>query len=117
MLLVALVICPSAGSVTANGLYGLVEKGPIRPVCPVGKPCDAPAQVTLLFSRMMTTAPREYATRSQADGTYRIALPPGYYTVTTKEKIGITRNIHPHYVHARRGSWDRINFSIDTGIR
>ena len=116
-LLVALVVCAAGGSVTGTGLYGIVTKGPIRPLCPVGQPCDAPAQVTLLFSRTTATCPRIYSVRSTATGAYHIALPADYYSVTTKERIGITRNIRPRQVRVRRGHWDKINFFIDTGIR
>ena len=61
--------------------------------------------------------PRLYRTRSTATGAYRITLPAGYYTVTTAEKIGITRNIRPQRVHVRAGHQDALNFHIDTGIR
>jgi hypothetical protein len=100
-------------AVLAAGLHGTVTKGPTQPVCRVGQPCSAPAQVTLLFRR----ASRTYRTRSTAQGVYRITLPAGYYTVTTAEKLGITRNIRPQRVHVRAGHQDALNFLIDTGIR
>jgi len=37
--------------------------------------------------------------------------------VSTVERIGITPNIRPHAVHVRRAYNDRLDFSIDTGIR
>ena len=99
---------------TVSGLQGFVHKGPTQPVCRVGDPCNAPAQVTLLFRRNG----RVFRTRSaSADGRYRIVLAPGYYTVTTLERIGTTRNIRPLAVHVRRAHVDRLDFSIDTGIR
>ena len=113
-----LVLAAPGGSASGAGLYGEVRKGPTRPVCRVGEPCDAPAQVTLRFTR--TTAAgttRLYSVRSKTSGSYRIALPPGIYTVMTKERIGVDRNIRPRGVHVRKGHWDKINFSIDTGIR
>jgi hypothetical protein len=97
----------------ATGLQGVVTKGPIVPVCREGQPCDAPVQVTLLFYR----AGHTYRTRSAQNGHYRILLPAGYYTVTTVERIGISRNIRPRAVHVRRAHLDRLDFSIDTGIR
>ena len=72
-------------AIVASGLHGIVMKGPTSPVCRTGVPCSAPAQVTLLFHRTGPT-PRLYRTRSTATGAYRIALPAGYYTVTTAEK-------------------------------
>jgi hypothetical protein len=99
--------------IAVSGLQGVVTKGPTAPVCRVGQPCSAPARVTLVFRR----GGRTFRTRSAADGRYRITLAPGYYTVTTVERIGIGRNIRPHAVHVRRAHVDRLDFSIDTGIR
>jgi hypothetical protein len=100
-------------AILAAGLHGTVTKGPTTPVCRTDRPCSAPAQVTLLFRR----AGRVHRVRSTPTGAYRIALPAGYYTVTTAERIGITRNIRPARVHVRRGHVDTIDFQIDTGIR
>ena len=100
-------------AVLLSGLHGVVTKGPTMPVCRVGEPCSAPAQVTLLFRR----AGHTYRTRSDAQGRYRITLVPGYYTVSTVERIGIQPNIRPHNIHVRRAHVDRLDFSIDTGIR
>lgn len=100
-------------AILLSGLHGTVTKGPTQPVCRVGEPCSAPAQVTLLFRR----AGHTYRTRSAANGVYRITLAPGYYTVSTVERIGITPNIRPRAVHVRRAHNDRLNFEIDTGIR
>jgi hypothetical protein len=97
----------------AGGLHGVVTKGPTQPVCRQGQSCSVPVHVTLLFRR----AGHTYRTRSGHDGRYRILLAPGYYTVTTLERVGIVRNIRPRTVHVRRGHVDRLNFAIDTGIR
>jgi hypothetical protein len=102
-------------AVTVSGLHGVVHKGPTMPVCRVGEPCTAPAQVTLVFRNTRTA--RTFRTRSNRQGRYRITLAAGYYAVTTAERIGITRNIRPHAVHVRRSHDDRIDFAIDTGIR
>ncbi len=112
--LAAAAILPLAGGATpAAGLYGVVTKGPVAPVCRVGEPCEAPAQVTLLFAR--NGAIRK--ARSGSDGRYRIALAPGVYSVSTLERIGIGRNITPARVKVRRARYDRVDFHIDTGIR
>jgi hypothetical protein len=96
-----------------SGFHGTVLKGPTRPVCRAGEPCSAPAQVTLVFRRVT----RIYRVRTTAAGTYRIALSAGYYTVSTAERIGITRMIRPQRVHVRAGHNDKLDFLIDTGIR
>ena len=50
-------------------------------------------------------------------GRYRVALAPGFYTVTTGRMPSVGRPITPHAVHVRSGHWDRIDFFVDTGIR
>jgi hypothetical protein len=100
-------------AVLLSGLHGTVTKSPTMPVCRVGQSCSAPVQVTLLFRR----AGHTYRARSNTTGAYRITLAPGYYAVSTVEKIGIYPNIRPRNVHVRAGHNDKLDFSIDTGIR
>ena len=120
--LAALALLPatSAGT-TGSGLYGVVKKGPIRPVCQVDVPCDAPAQIRLVFTKQGSSdggVQVTFATiRSDKNGRYRIALDPGFYTVRSTTKIGLTKLPRPHAVHVRAGHWDKINLFFDTGIR
>lgn len=122
--LAALALLPAASAgTTGSGLFGVVKKGPITPVCQVGVPCDAPAQVTLTFSSGSSSPNQTNAitirVRLHTDkhGRYRVTLPAGFYTVSTGRPSKIGRPIKPHAVHVRAGHWDRINFFIDTGIR
>ncbi len=111
----AAVLATSVGSATSpSGLYGTVTKGPTQPVCRVGQPCTAPAQVTLVFSRPGHLPVRA---RSTAKGVYRIGLAPGYYAVRAVEKIGFSHTPRPANVHVRPAHWDKISFVFDTGIR
>jgi hypothetical protein len=111
----------AALAILASGLQGTVTKGPTMPVCRVGVPCSGPAQVTLGFTRMLPgRTTRRYAfywLRTSPTGHYRALLPPGYYTVKIKERIGIVPNIRPARVHVRAGHVDTLDFRIDTGIR
>jgi hypothetical protein len=118
-LAVALVLLPAAGpnGATGSGVFGTVRKGPVTPVCQQGVPCDAPAQVTLVFSRLEASGDVVARIRSTATGRYRVALEPGFYAVRATGKVGLTRLPKPHAVHVRRGHWDRINLFFDTGIR
>ena len=111
----ALLLLPTAyAGTTGNGLYGVVKKGPITPVCRVGVPCDAPVEVTLVFSR----GGREVArVRTSEKGRYRVGLEPGFYDVRSSVRIGIQKLPKPHAIHVRLGHWDRINLFFDTGIR
>jgi hypothetical protein len=106
------VIGPSGA--TGSGLYGTVTKGPVRPVCSIDQPCDAPAQLTLVFSADGKVVAR---VKSTEKGKYRIALAPGFYDLRSTVKIGITKLPKPHAVHVRAGHWDKINLYFDTGIR
>jgi hypothetical protein len=105
----------SPAALHRSGLYGVVRKGPITPVCQAGTPCDGPARVTLFFWRSAKQVARVRS--ASATGSYRIGLAPGYYTVTTDEKIGVDRKIRPRTAHVRLDHWDKLNFFIDTGIR
>ena len=113
-LVAALALGPAASPATLrSGLYGVVRKGPIMPVCRTDVPCDAPAQVTLVFTRAGNVVARA---KSDAEGRYRVAILAGYYAVRTQPRIGFGA-MRPTNVHVRAGHFDRLNFSIDTGIR
>ena len=109
----------AAGSVHAtlirSGLYGDVRRGPISPVCAVEQPCDEPASgAVLVFSRSGHEVARA---KARADGTYRVRLMPGYYSVRRAGASGIDRRLEPNRVHVRAARFFRVDFSIDTGIR
>ena len=114
--LIGVTLTVAAGASAASsssGLHGTVRRGPITPVCRVGVPCDAPAPgVVLTFSH--TGLVRK--ARTDEKGAYRIALPPGVYSVTTSLRL-FGRTPRPGRVRVRSGHWDRIVFSVDTGIR
>src|SRR5207247_3196182 len=44
----ALLIGGAGAATTDSGLYGVVRRGPTRPVCGVGPPCTAPAAGAVL---------------------------------------------------------------------
>jgi hypothetical protein len=112
---VALVLLPAASRAgTSSGLYGIVKKGPVTPVCRVAVPCDAPVSVTLVFSRGGADVA---VVRSTRQGRYPIALTPGYYTIRSAKRVGISSIPRPRAVHVRGGHWDKINIFFDTGIR
>jgi hypothetical protein len=115
--ILALLPAAAAGT-TGSGLYGTARKGPITPVCRTGVPCDAPARVTLTFESIASSSNLRVQVRTNKKGRYRVALPPGFYTVKTgTTKTVSLRPIKPGAVHVRKGRWDRINFFVDTGIR
>jgi hypothetical protein len=98
-----------------SGLYGVVTRGPITPVCVAELPCSAPApNVTLLFSRNDHVVGRVV---TDAFGRYRLRLPSGLYIVRRPAAALIDRRLDPSRVRVYRGKFGRIDFSIDTGIR
>ena len=100
-----------AGATTTAGLHGTVTRGPITPVCTPDAPCTAPAKGSVLTFRSAAGVAHKIATG--ADGTYRISLAPGRYSVTTASHRPIT----PAAVRVLAGRNRKVDFSIDTGIR
>jgi hypothetical protein len=85
------------------------------PVCVAEKPCFRPAAgVKLEFLRNGAAVARAITAR---DGTYRVALRAGVYTVRTGVRPTIGQGLRPSSVRVLAHTWSRSNFSIDTGIR
>jgi hypothetical protein len=114
--LVAAAACGAAtGSAQrpATGLHGLVTRGPLSPVCGTGRPCEGPApDLRLVFSQDGVDAG---STTTRADGTYRIRLRAGTYSV----RVGEPRrtSTKPSTATVPRHGFRRVNFFVDTGIR
>jgi hypothetical protein len=102
-------------AVLVTGLHGTVTRGPITPVCMVGKPCSAPAAgVVLIFSRNGRDAAR---VTTGALGRYSVRLAPGTYGVRTGAPTKIGRGLAPSLVSVPSTASRRVDFRIDTGIR
>jgi hypothetical protein len=103
------------GEATDSGLEGLVNRGPTQPVCVVELPCDEP------FAALFHVAQdgREIATfRSDAQGQFSIALPPGDYVITPDASAPIifpTRQAKT--VRVEPNGMTRVELGFDTGIR
>jgi len=96
------------------GLFGTVTRAPTMPVCVAGQPCSKPAAgVTLTFLHGGVPAKSVVTT---AQGTYRVLLAPGVYSVRVSGLSRIQR-LSPVTVTVRRGVVARQAFVIDTGIR
>jgi hypothetical protein len=98
-----------------SGLYGLVTRGPITPVCAAEQSCSAPAPgVTLLFWRNDHVVGRVVTGR---DGRYRLRLLAGAYSVRRPGAAILDRKLEPDRARVRMGRFTRVDFAIDTGIR
>lgn len=101
-------------SATASGLRGLVTLSPTRPVCIEELPCSKPAAgVVLVFRRDGGSVTR---VTTRPDGTYRVLLRPGRYTVVAP-RYRFGSGIAPHEVRVPRGRVAHLDFEIDTGIQ
>jgi hypothetical protein len=98
-----------------SGLHGTVMRGPIKPVCEEGEPCDAPAVgVVLQFNYAGQVVAR---TKTGAGGAYTIRLKPATYTVTTQPPRRIGSGLTPGRVRVLAGRILRVDFHLDTGIQ
>ena len=93
-----------------TGIAGSVRRGPIRPVCVVGLPCDSPAARVLVEIDSGRSAVARLRTGS--DGRFLVYVPPGTYTARV-----VAKRAAPVVVRVRAGVVRRVSLSIDTGIR
>jgi hypothetical protein len=109
----AITISGASAGTSTSGLAGKVMRGPTQPVCVQYRPCQTTATVTLAFSQ----GGREVArVKSAPNGAYRIVLAPGVYAVRPAFRHPLWRLL-PQTVRVPLGSYARVNFLIDTGIR
>ena len=97
-----------------SGIAGVVTIGPTCPVQRIDSPCpDRPYEAAITFWR---GAARVAETRSAADGTYSVALPPGTYRV-----VGESAGTFPHATEQEAtvlpGILTRLDIQFDSGIR
>jgi hypothetical protein len=98
---------------SASGLFGIVSRGPTKPVCEVNASCTAPAKVTLIFSRRGHEVAR---THTGLSGAYRISLAAGSYAVSTTLPV-FGRVPDPATVRVAKSRFREVDFMLDTGIR
>jgi hypothetical protein len=101
---------PASGSA---GLAGTVLVSPASPVCRTGSSCTRPARgLTLLFIR----GGHADTTRTDAKGRYSIALSPGGYRVRVPG-ARLRASLKPRTATVRSGSFGKLDFRYDPGIR
>jgi hypothetical protein len=111
-----MVLALVAATVLHSGVYGTVVIDPAFPVCQVGTPCSKPAPgLRLAFTQRGRVVAR---TTTRADGTYRVTLAAGRYSVSTARKTQtIGRGLEPRTVSVPRARYRRVDFRLDIGIR
>ena len=120
LVLVALVVAASATG-AGHGITGRVVAGPTCPVetIPPDPKC-APAPVAARV-RVYRRADHDLVAqaRTRTDGSFRIRLRPGRYSVTARPVAGGPLPRCPSGIHAtvRTGNYTRVAITCDSGIR
>ncbi len=110
-----------ASNATVGYLTGHVSIGPLTPVERVGVPSPTPAP-EVYAARSINVFKSDGATlivnvKIAADGTYRVALPPGDYVVAlARSGIDRARGL-PKPITVEGGKTVQVDVDIDTGIR
>ncbi len=108
-----------AGAPSSFGtLAGRITRGPMFPVSGPGAPAPPPSPVAGAELKIVDSKGVVVATaRTEGDGRYHVALPPGQYRIEHGESFrGATKNL-PATVTINDGQQTRLNIVIDTGIR
>jgi hypothetical protein len=101
----------------SSGIEGRVTIGPTCPVERPDSPCpDAPFVATV---RVMSGSDVAASGTSAKDGSFRIAVPPGTYSVEADpvSSGGIARGIPVSNVVVHPGAFTHVNVTFDSGIR
>src|SRR6185437_5908868 len=90
----------SHGAAVSSGLFGVVTRGPVSPMCITELPCSEPASgAVLAFSRGGAVVAR---VTTRHNGTYRVRLLAGAYTVRSS-----ARRVAPTSVRVKAGTMRR----------
>lgn len=96
-----------------SGIMGVATIWPTMPHCEIGKPCSTPYQGTVNVKRADNLSEViRFATN--ADGTFKIALSPGEYILTSESSLPPTLS---QRVTVTQNSYTTINIQFDSGIR
>ncbi len=116
MLLTACVPVSMPVTPADSGIYGQVTVGPTCPVQQINNPCpDKPYQATLTVLTA-TDHSKVLQFQTDADGNFRLALPPGDYILHPESPNFLPRGrdesftVPPH-------QFVQVNVSYDSGIR
>ncbi len=119
LLLFTACTAPGPGAVQAvSGIQGVTLRGPVCPgparIPPDPKCADAPFQASLKVTTNEGTLVTRFTTGQ--DGTFRISLAPGTYTVSSDQAV-ITGRLKPVPVTVADQAYTTIELHFDSGIR
>lgn len=105
---------PPAPGTALGSVAGRVTAGPTCPVEMVGHPC--PPHPVFADVEVRTGRGVIASTHSNADGTYRLQVPAGRYTIVVVPK-GVFPRCAAQTANVAAASTVRANINCDTGIR
>lgn len=105
---------PQGGGPAPTGLEGTAYRGPIRPVCLVDQPCDAPFSASFEVWRGDRVVARF---QSDSAGRFLVHLSPGTYTVVPDSSAGILIRSQAHEVIVGPSGLTQVELHFDTGIQ
>jgi hypothetical protein len=108
------VACASQAGAPAGGIEGRVTIGPTCPVERAGSPC--PPGIWSGTVRATSSDGSVHETATASDGSYRLALAPGTYTVTPVVEGGGPPTAKPATVTVG-GTMQQLDLQLDSGIR
>lgn len=99
-----------------SGIEGVITIGPIHggPMRE-GEPNSRPFPNAAFVVRRGTAEVASFET--DADGKYRVALPPGQYEVLARNQTSKIGHWGPFPVDISAGKWTRADFTCDSGMR
>ena len=109
---------PSASGPLRTGITGRATAGPMCPVEQPGDPACDPRPVANAEIVVQDLAGAEVArTRTNADGTFSVPVPPGDYVVVGLAAEGLMGVPEPSRVTVTDGQVTTVDLAYDTGIR
>jgi hypothetical protein len=118
LLSVILLLAACAPSPTASvdsGVEGLVTIGPMCPVVQIGQPCpDQPYQAALTVFNL--AGKKIVQVQSDANGLYKLVLPPGDYSMHPEAPNGIP-HAQDQLFSVLAGQLTKLDIVYDSGIR
>jgi hypothetical protein len=109
-----IMMAQNSNATSRSGITGEVTIRPVRPHVTIGVPNSEPYQATI----DVLNQKRESVTtlRTEADGTFRVPLPPGTY-ILRPQSSGLYPRASEQTVIVKAMSFTPIHITFDTGMR
>jgi hypothetical protein len=110
-----LVLSACVGAATSPTDSGIAGKATIGPTCPLEQPGQPPCVASYNGPVVVMHGARTITTfRTNTDGTFKMNLKPGRYTLTS---AGVRPTLQPVEVIVRPHAYTTIDLEFDSGIR